>query len=150
MDFSSACEPRVVAASSRPEGRTVASASPSDPTRSGQRFRRADRILRSTDFERVYKEGARVTSASFAVFALPNTLGRSRLGLTVTRKFGNAVLRNRHKRIVREIFRKNRVAFDDARDYVINIRSSAAGRPYRLLESELTCTVAKIKPRAGS
>ena len=91
-----------------------------------------------------------MTSASFAVFTLPNTLGRSRLGLTVTRKFGNAVLRNRHKRIVREIFRKNRVAFDDARDYVINIRSSAAGRPYSLLESELVRTVARVRPRAGS
>jgi ribonuclease P protein component len=42
-----------------------------------------------------------MTSASFAVFSIQNSLGRSRLGLTVTRKFGKAVLRNRRGRIAR-------------------------------------------------
>lgn len=78
-----------------------------------------------------------MTSASFAVFAMPNALGRSRLGLTVTRKFGCAVLRNRYKRIVREIFRRNRQVFGDRRDYIVNIRPSAAARSFTALESEL-------------
>ena len=143
MDFSSACEPRVVAASSRPEGRTDVSASASEPSRPGQRFRQADRLLRSSEFERVYKEGGRLSSASFAVFSLGNSHGRSRLGLTVTRKFGSAPLRNRYKRIVREIFRKNRAVFGDRLDYVVNVRQAAVGRTFGALEAELLWLAAR-------
>lgn len=147
MVFSSGCAPRVAAASSRQEGRTGESASLSDPALPGERFRPSDRVLRSTEFERIYSEGRRSTCASFAVFMLPNSLGRSRLGMTVTRKFGSAVMRNRYKRIVREIFRKNRDIFGDARDFVVNIRSGAAERAYATLEEELLTTVASVRPR---
>jgi ribonuclease P protein component len=123
--------------SSRRGGRAGASASPSDGGRDGQSFRPADRILRSTDFERVYKEGRRSAGRSFAVFARPNGIGRARLGLTVTRKFGGSVQRNRVKRIVREIFRKNRAAFGTACDFVVNARSAGADRTYAELETEL-------------
>src|SRR2546422_426296 len=144
MDSSSGCGRRVVAGSSRRDARTAASASASEPERNGQRFRPADRVLRSTEFERIYRDGVRLTSASFAVFALPNRIGRSRLGLTVTRKFGPAVLRNRYKRIAREIFRKNRTAFGDSYDFVLNLRAGAAGRTYAALETELIRTVARV------
>jgi ribonuclease P protein component len=133
----------VAAESSRPEGHTVGSASPSDTPPPCESFSPADRVLRSADFERTYKEGRRLTSTSFAVFTLPNSLGHSRLGLTVTRKFGTAVKRNRYKRIVREIFRKNRGAFGDSRDYVVNIRSGALGRPYADLERDMLQLVSK-------
>jgi ribonuclease P protein component len=65
-------------------------------------------------------------------------LERSRLGITVTRKFGGAVLRNRSKRIVREIFRRNRDAFGASCDFVVNVRTGALMRPYGELERELT------------
>lgn len=150
MDFSSACEPWAVAASSGQEGRTGESASPSDPAPNGHRFRPADRVLRSSDFERIYKEGKRVACPAYALFTLPNGLGRSRLGLTVTRKFGNSPERNRHKRIVREIFRKNRPAFGDMRDYVVNIRSGAIRLSYQELEKDLLRTISRLNPKASS
>ena len=144
MDSLSGCERRVVAESSRPDALAAASASASEPARNGQRFGPADRVLRSSQFERIYRDGVRQTSASFAVFALPNQVGRSRLGLTVTRKFGPAVLRNRYKRIVREIFRKNRTAFGNSHDFVLNLRAGAAGRTYAALETELTRIAARV------
>ena len=88
-----------------------------------------------------------MASGSFAVFVLPNDLGRSRLGLTVTRKFGPAVTRNRYKRIVREIFRRNRAAFGGTRDYVVNIRSGAAKKTYAALERELVGLVERAGRR---
>ena len=108
----------------------------------GQTFRAADRVLRSSDFERIYRNGKRLVCASYAIFVLANgELGRSRLGLTVTRKFGGAVERNRSKRIVREIFRKNRGVFADKDDYIVNIRSGASLKSYQELERELLAAV---------
>lgn len=73
-------------------------------------------------------------------------MDRPRLGITVTRKFGNAVLRNRFKRIVREIFRKNRHAFGGAFDCVVNGRSGASNRRPQDLESELIASLSRRKP----
>lgn len=137
MDSSSGCAPRVAATSSGEEGPTDASASP-PRRRVSQRFRPTDRVLRSSDFERIYRKGGRQTGPCFALFGLRNELGRSRLGITVTRKFGGAVLRNRSKRIVREIFRRNRDAFGASCDFVVNVRTGALKRPYGELERELT------------
>ena len=137
MVSSSVCAPRVAATSSDEEEPTDASASPPRPARRSERFRPADRILRSTDFERIYRKGRRQTGPSFALFGMRNELGRSRLGITVTRKFGGAVLRNRSKRIVREIFRRNRDAFGASCDFVVNVRTGALTRPYTQLEQEL-------------
>ena len=56
----------------------------------------------------------------------------------MTRKFGGAVLRNRSKRIVREIFRRNKGAFGASCDFVVNVRTGALARGYQALERELT------------
>ena len=134
----------MVATSSGEEGPTDASASPPRPARPSQRFRPADRVLRSKDFERIYRNGRRQVGPCFAVFGIRNGLDRSRLGITVTRKFGGAVLRNRSKRIVREIFRRNRDAFGVSCDFVVNVRSGALARPYAVLELELTGLAARL------
>jgi ribonuclease P protein component len=73
-------------------------------------FGAADRLHRSAEFLRLQRNGVRIESAHFVLYAgkledeggLP---GRSRLGVTVSRRIGNAVVRNRVKRRVREIFR---------------------------------------------
>lgn len=148
MDSWSGCEAWVAGASSRQDEHTGESASLSELGQSDQRFRPADRVLRSADFERIYKGGKRLTSASFAVFTLPNALGHSRLGLTVTRKFGSSPARNRYKRIVREIFRRNRRAFRGGSDYVVNIRSGAGRLAYASLAEELLSLVARFGGRS--
>lgn len=72
-----------------------------------QGFARPQRLLKASEFEAVYARRRRVTDACFAVNFMPNQLGRARLGLSVGAKaVGNAVARNRVKRVVRESFRK--------------------------------------------
>ncbi len=62
--------------------------------------------LRRADFQRTTGAGRRISSRHFLVFLLDRgDAGRTRLGITVTRKVGNAVRRNRIKRLVREWFR---------------------------------------------
>ena len=63
------------------------------------------RLLKSSDFERVFAARNSVGNSSFALFGSPNELKLPRLGITASRRIGNAVARNRWKRLVREAFR---------------------------------------------
>jgi ribonuclease P protein component len=58
----------------------------------------------------VYERGLRVNGRYSTVFVLPNDRGIGRLGIAATRKLGGAVQRNRAKRLIREVFRRNKIA----------------------------------------
>jgi len=73
-------------------------------------FRPAERIRRRAEFQRVYDRGVKVHSRYATVFLLANELGIGRLGIAATRKLGGAVRRNRAKRLIREVFRRNKIA----------------------------------------
>ena len=75
--------------------------------RASRRLRRADRVLTSREFRVASQEGKRCGTRAFVVlWMMPRRESeRARIGLTVSRKVGNAVVRNRIKRRVREWFR---------------------------------------------
>jgi ribonuclease P protein component len=97
------------------------------------RFRRADRILGSRDFGHALKSGKRGTSKSFVVAIAPRTDGtlkksdriQSRLGVTVSKRIGNSVIRNRVKRRIREWFRHAREGLPTGSDIVVIARRTA-------------------------
>ena len=97
------------------------------------RFRRADRILSPRDFKHAVKSGRRGASAAFVVVIAPrprsavNELdeSRRRLGVTVSKRVGNAVIRNRIKRRIREWFRHARERLPDRSDVVVIARRAA-------------------------
>jgi len=104
------------------------------------RFRRADRVLRARDFTHALKSGERWSSESFAVVisARVNTpvdepagsqvelgVDRRRLGVTVGKRVGNSVIRNRLKRCIREWFRHAREDLPAGSDTVVIARRSA-------------------------
>jgi len=74
------------------------------------RFRPDEHIRRRAEFQQVYERGARIRGRFSTLFLLPNKLSIGRLGIAATRKLGGAVQRNRAKRLIREIFRRNHVA----------------------------------------
>lgn len=76
---------------------------PRSPLRN--RFPRERRITHRSDFDRILKHGARMVDSRLTLWALSNGTATTRLGLIVGRKHGNAVQRNRIKRVVREAFR---------------------------------------------
>lgn len=85
--------------------------------------------LRSSgDFRRVYARGRRYEGSLMTAFVHPNGLHHHRLGITASRKaIGNAVERNRSKRLLRETFRLNELGLDDMNkryDWVFNARRS--------------------------
>ena len=100
----------------------------SAPPRVPQDLPRCRRIARRRDFTDAYEKGRKVFAKYSVVFAIPNARGYARLGVTTTRKLGNAVERNRMKRWVREVFRRDRGALsldDRAVDLVVNVKRSA-------------------------
>lgn len=68
-------------------------------------FTKADRLLRKVEFDAVFAARRSRSDAHLVVYALPNGQSLSRLGLVVGRRVGNAVVRNRWKRLIREAFR---------------------------------------------
>jgi ribonuclease P protein component len=93
--------------------------------RSDQRLRKGERLQTRAEFKRAERRGKRVSGRHLVVYAHPNSLDWSRLGITVTRKVGPANRRNRWKRRVREIFRRNKADYPAGYDYVVIVRKSA-------------------------
>lgn len=79
-------------------------------TSTGAGLSRNERIRRRVEYQKVYDKGVKVHSRLFTLFRLPNGLAVGRLGIAATRKLGGAVVRNRAKRLVREMFRRNKLA----------------------------------------
>ena len=115
------------------------------------RFRRADRLLDSRDFRRVLSRGRRRAHRDLVVFStedqsFSNQFGNlgtiqasgSRLGITASRKVGNAVVRNRFKRRVREWFRARRCELPKDVDLIVIARRSGAELSFRDLDQRLS------------
>jgi ribonuclease P protein component len=73
-------------------------------------FRPDEHIRRRAEFQQVYERGARVHGRYLTVFLLPAEKPANRLGIAASKKFGGAVERNRAKRLIREVFRRNKIA----------------------------------------
>jgi len=74
------------------------------------RFRPHERIRRRAEFQAIYERGTRLHGRFATVFVLPNQGAVGRLGIAATKKLGGAVQRNRAKRLIREVFRRNNIA----------------------------------------
>jgi ribonuclease P protein component len=101
---------------------------------SGQALPAAQRIRRRPEFERVYKDGARIHGRLMTLFVLPNGGTTPRLGVAATRKIGSAVDRNRAKRLAREVFRRRKVAA--GLDVVVVPRREMLDAPFARIEAD--------------
>lgn len=103
------------------------------------------RVKSKGDFDRVYQLRRRRDVGCLVVYAAPNGGRLTRLGLSVSRKVGNAVVRNACKRILREAFRLEQHALPSGTDLVIVVRPHDARtlEDYRALLRRATATSGK-------
>lgn len=87
------------------------------------RFSSNRRLRTGAEFHAVFQARVSVADGLFVVYGLENNEGLSRLGLSVSRKVGGAVVRNRWKRVLREAFRLNVERLPPGLDYVIVARA---------------------------
>ena len=102
-----------------------------------ERFPKTARLRKRPEFLRVSRTGRKIHTANFLVISKANDKGKARLGITVSGKVGNSVVRNRIKRQVREFFRRHRAELPKATDFLIVARSSAATLAGGLIAKEL-------------
>ena len=103
----------------------------------GCNFTREQRLRKRREFLVAYKRGAKIQAAHFVLYILENNLPHHRLGVTVSRKIGSAVVRNRIKRQLREVFRRNKRAISPPCDVVVNARHSAAFSSSQEIQEDL-------------
>jgi ribonuclease P protein component len=97
-------------------------------------FTRREHITRRADFEAVYQSGIKVSGRLMTMFVRANAADHPRLGIAATRRIGGAVVRNRAKRLTRELFRQYKPA--NAVDIVVVPRREFPDAPYSSLERE--------------
>jgi ribonuclease P protein component len=107
-----------------------------------QRFPPARRIRRRPEFQQAYDRGTRIGSRLMTVFVLPrDDSGPTRLGIAATRKLGNACVRNRAKRLVRETFRRH--THPPGLDIVVIPRAALLDAPWQDIEAEYAACVGR-------
>jgi ribonuclease P protein component len=97
-------------------------------------FRPAEHVRKRAEFELIYQTGFKRSGRLMTLFTKERADGVARLGIAATRKMGDAVERNRAKRVVRELFRHHKPAA--AIDVVVIPRREMLDAPYERVEAE--------------
>ena len=120
----------------------------------GQGFPKASRLRRRPEFTRVFDNAVRIQSRLFTVLFAPGAAGRPRLGIVASRKLGDAVRRNRAKRLIREVFRLAQpLAGAQGVDIVVIPRRELFAADYPAIEGDLRQAfkrgLSRLPPRAA-
>lgn len=107
-----------------------------------------DKLLKKNEFERVFKRGKRFRGGRMEFTYLPNGLERPRLGLVVSRKVGKAVIRNRTRRVLREVFRLNKDRLGGV-DVVIRVFPGDAPISFHEAEEEFMTFARRLEKPGG-
>lgn len=110
----------------------------------GRDFQRHSRLRKRRQFLEVYESGQKAHTATLVVYVRENGLSCHRLGLTVSRKIGKAVTRNRIKRRLRELFRARREAIPGSLDIVVNVKRPASQATFQELGRDLDRSLSKV------
>ena len=85
----------------------------------------SESLKRNSDFQRVYREGKSYANRYLVLYVLQNQTERNRLGVSVSKKVGNSVVRHRMARLIRESYRLQEDMFNSGLDMVVVTRKNA-------------------------
>lgn len=104
-------------------------------------------IKKNVDFRKVYRRGQSHVGRYLVVYLLKNRLGENRLGITVSKKVGNSVTRNRVRRLIKESFRKYEDTLTPGYDIVVVARVVANRADYRQIDRALSKLLEKLREK---
>ena len=96
-----------------------------------------DSLKKNRDFQNVYKNGKSKANKYLVMYVLENQLDSNRLGISVSKKVGNSVVRHRLTRLIRESYRLSETRFHSGYDIVVIARPVAKDKNYFEVESAL-------------
>ena len=99
------------------------------------KYKDAESLKKNRDFQLVNKTGTSYVNKYLVMYAKENQLGKNRIGISVSKKVGNSVVRHRLCRLVRESYRLHEDVFRRGFDIVVVARVSAKERTFREIES---------------
>ena len=97
----------------------------------------SESLKKNKDFQYVYKNGKSYANKYLVMYIVENNQGINRLGISVSKKVGNSVVRHHITRLVRESYRLHENIFNSGLDIVVIARNSAAEISYHEVESAL-------------
>ena len=100
-------------------------------------MRFSESLKKNRDFQTVYNKGRSFANTYLVMYAMDNGLEKNRLGISVSKKVGNSVVRHRLTRLIRENYRLSEEHFRCGTDMIVIVRSSAKGKDYHDIESAL-------------
>lgn len=100
-------------------------------------FPKHERLLNRDDFVNLNREGKRHHTAHFAIFFRKNGLAHSRLGITTSKRTGKAVVRNKTRRLIREVYRLHKAFFPRGCDILISAKKGAGDLDYWKVREEV-------------
>lgn len=90
----------------------------------------ANSIKKNEEFQKIYQSGRSYANKYLVMYARKNESDTGRLGISVSKKVGNSVVRHRLARLIRESYRLNEARFHSGWDIIVIARQSAKGRTY--------------------
>ena len=100
-------------------------------------MKKRDIVKHSYDFEKIMENGKVKKNYSFVIYSLNNETSKDKYGISVSKKIGNAVIRNKYKRKLRAIIDNYKKHYVNSSDYIIILRKEAIDCDYELLKKEL-------------
>mgnify|MGYP003243545357 CR=1 FL=1 len=100
-------------------------------------MQRSESLKKNQDFQKVYRNGTSYANRLLVMYVLKNQHMKNRLGISVSKKVGNSVVRHRLTRLIRESYRLNEAEFENSLDIVVVARPQAKDRTYQEIESAL-------------
>ena len=97
----------------------------------------SDSLKKNRDFQNVYSKGRSYANRMLVMYVLDNHTENNRLGITVSKKVGNSVIRHRITRLIRESYRLQEDMFNSGLDIVVIARATARNADYHQIESAL-------------
>ena len=97
----------------------------------------SESLKKNRDFQMVYKEGKSLANRYLVLYVKENGLEKNRLGISVSKKVGNSIVRHRLTRLIRESYRLQEDMFNSGLDMVVIARASAKGKGYQEISSAL-------------